>query len=250
MPIMETDNFKLGIYAQGDNDADKVALVLPGLLDTKDYLHMKSHVEYLADLGYMAASFDMPGIWESGDDITEYSITNSLKAISELIQHYARPTLVVGHSNGGRLALLASLQNPEVDACVAIMCAPTFVRASNYHERKVTWKEEGVKVSFRDLPDKPHLSRQFNLPYSFCEDADKYDSRDGLEGLTIPKLFIAGKHDTTVTPEDVKKSFDVAAEPKQFVEIDSDHDYRKNPSTIDIVNGIIGRFIQSSSLLR
>jgi pimeloyl-ACP methyl ester carboxylesterase len=241
--IVRTESFELGCYIAGDEESDKLALVLPGLLDTKDYSHMRSHTEFLAALGYYAISFDMPGTWESGNSIEEYSTTNSLRAVNELITRHNRPTLLVGHSNGGRLALLSSIRNSEVEACIAIMNAPTFVRASNYHDRKVTWKAEGTKTIFRDEPAHPGQQRRFDVPFSFCVDADKYDARIGLDGLKIPKLFIAGEHDTTVTPEDVRQSFEIAAEPKKMTTIDSDHNYRRHPNVISEVNQLIQKFL-------
>jgi pimeloyl-ACP methyl ester carboxylesterase len=243
MSTLRTESFALGCYMAGDVESDKLALVLPGLLDTKDYPHMRSHTEFLAALGYYAISFDMPGTWESGNNIEEYTTTNSLRAVSELTMKYSKPTLLVGHSNGGRLALLASIRNPEVEACIAIMNAPTFVRASNYHDRKVMWKAEGTKTLFRNDPSNPGQQRRFDLPFSFCEDADTYDTRVGLDGLRIPKLFIAGTQDMTVTPGDVRQSFEAAAEPKTMTIIDSDHNYRWHPHVISEVNQLMQEFL-------
>jgi hypothetical protein len=42
-------SLRLATYARGNEKAQKLALVLPGRLDTKDYTHMISHVDYLAD---------------------------------------------------------------------------------------------------------------------------------------------------------------------------------------------------------
>ena len=72
MSVINTPNFKLATYQAGDPDAQKLALVLPGFLDTKDYAHMKAHVDLLAAQGYFALSIDFPGTWESGDDIELY----------------------------------------------------------------------------------------------------------------------------------------------------------------------------------
>ena len=45
MNFVQTKGFKLAIYSKGNPKSKKLALVLPGKLDTKDYAHMKSHVE-------------------------------------------------------------------------------------------------------------------------------------------------------------------------------------------------------------
>lgn len=61
MNLIKTENFQLAIYSQGNSNSSKLALVLPGKLDTKDYANMRGHVNYLANLGYFALSFDPPG---------------------------------------------------------------------------------------------------------------------------------------------------------------------------------------------
>ena len=100
--MIKTKNFKLAIYSGGNEDANKIALVLPGRLDTKDYVHMTSHVDFLAERGYYALSFDMPGTWESPGNIAEYTTTNYIKAVNELVDYLGnKPTLLLGHSRGG-----------------------------------------------------------------------------------------------------------------------------------------------------
>ena len=70
---IHTQSFNLATYIKGDTQSDKFALILPGLLDTKDYLHMTSHVDFLATKGYLALSFDPAGTWESlSDELIEY----------------------------------------------------------------------------------------------------------------------------------------------------------------------------------
>ncbi len=80
--IIKTPSFELAVYIKGKSDAKKLALVLPGRLETKDYPHMRSHVNYLAKRGYLALSFDPPGTWDSPGEIEFYTMTNYLKAIN------------------------------------------------------------------------------------------------------------------------------------------------------------------------
>lgn len=47
MHIVSTKNFKIAVNAKGDPDAKKVAILLPGRLDTKDYANFVSHLDYL-----------------------------------------------------------------------------------------------------------------------------------------------------------------------------------------------------------
>lgn len=243
--FINTKSFMLATYARGDSNAKKIALVLPGQLDTKDYPHMRSHVDFLSSQGFFALSFDPPGTWESGDDISQYTMTNYLKAINELINYFDnKPTFVMGHSRGGSMATLAGITNPDVIAFAAVMSTYTYNPDINTRYRDEEWKTSGVKDSYRDLPSDPNKNRLFKLPYSFVEDSMQYDMLDGLKQYIKPKLFFLGIHDAMIKPEVVRKAYGAAAEPKQLYELDSDHDYRWHPELINEVNRVVGDFLQ------
>jgi len=61
MNLVKTKSYELAVYEKGDIDADKLAVVLPGRLESKDYAHIRSHVDTLATLGFHAIAFDPPG---------------------------------------------------------------------------------------------------------------------------------------------------------------------------------------------
>src|SRR5882672_1902530 len=120
---IKTPNFELAVYAKGDPDAPRLAVVLPGRLDTKDYVHMTSHVNYLADKGFYAVSFDPPFTWESPGDVRNYSTTNYIRAVNEVIEYFGnKPTMVVGHSRGGAVAQLVS-SNPNIKGLILAMAS-------------------------------------------------------------------------------------------------------------------------------
>ncbi|MEJ0073023.1 MAG: alpha/beta hydrolase [Candidatus Saccharibacteria bacterium] len=121
----ENPNFELATYEQGNSEAERLAIVLPGRLDTKDYAHIRSHVDFLASLGYHALSFDPPGTWESPGDISLYTTTNVQQAIQEIIELFGdKPTVIAGHSRGGSHALLSGVAFPAITHMVAIMSHP------------------------------------------------------------------------------------------------------------------------------
>ncbi len=235
MPLLSTTTFTLATYAKGDENAEKLALVLPGRLDTKDYLHMRSHVDFLATKGYFALSFDPPGTWESPGGIGLYTMTNYLKAINELIEHFGnRPTLLMGHSRGGSIGMLVGSTNPHVTGFISV-----FSHASPS-------KPEGPASSLRDIPGHPGQKRQFNLPNSFFIDSASHDIMGPLKTCTKPKLFFLGTQDIMVPPEKVQKAYDDAAEPKQLETLDSGHDYRNRPEIIEEVNRKVGEWMEKT----
>lgn len=250
MKTVKTASFDLAVYAEGDESADKLALILPGQLDTKDYPHLRSHVDYLANRGFYALSFDPPGTWESGDNIGLYTMTNYLKAINELIDFFdGKQTFAIGHSRGGSMAMLCGTTNPKVYAFTAIMSGYTYDPKLHPRYNDQEWKTKGYKESWRDLPSNPKEKRLFKLPYSFVEDQMQYDMADGLSKCTKPKLFIMGTRDVTAAPGQVLGAYEKSAEPKQLYKLDSDHDYRWHPELIKKVNQVVGEFLDKYRII-
>lgn len=238
--MIRTESFELAEYAQGNSGAEKLALVLPGRLDTKDYPHMRSHVDFLAGLGYYAISFDPPGTWESPGGIEIYTMSNYLKAMQEIISLYEnRPTLLVGHSRGGSMAMLGGTTIDQVTAFAAIMSNPS----ASVPPDEYAYVEKGVSESYRDEPFGDG-QRRFDLPASYFEDAAQYDMREDLAACAKPKLFIFGEQDVLVKSENVKAMYEAAADPKQLAGVSSEHDYRKHPEIIDEVNALIGDWLR------
>ena len=251
MNVIQTKSFRLATYAQGNPDAKKFALVLPGKLETKDYTNMTSHVDYLVTKGFFALSFDPPGTWESPGEISLYTMTNYLKAINELIEHFGnKPTFVIGHSRGASMSIIATMQNSLIGGFAAVFPS---LRVDGSWERSDTekWKEQGYHISMRDLPPGggPEI-KEFRLPYSFYEDQLHYgtDIIDEVKKSDKPKLFFAGKHDPIVDPQVVKDIYAVAGDPKELYELDSDHDYRFHTTLIDEVNAVSGKFLDTYQL--
>jgi hypothetical protein len=214
--LIKTNSFSLAIYSKGDTNSSKLALVLPGKLDSKDYAHMKSHVNYLSGLGFFALSFDPPGTWESPGDISLYNMTNYLKAVNELIEYFGnKPTFIMGHSRGASMAILSGLRNEHITSFASVFSS--FAKGG-YKDKSNTplWKQQGFLLEKRDLPPGggPEV-KEFRLPYSFFEDQLQYDITEELSLSKKPKLFFLGKHDVLATAEIIKELYSITSDPKE-----------------------------------
>ncbi|HSX48523.1 MAG TPA: alpha/beta hydrolase [Candidatus Nanoarchaeia archaeon] len=240
-------SFEVAANVEGDRNADRLALILPGQLDSKDYQHIRSHTNFLARKGFLSVSFDPAGTWESGDDLSIYTMTNYLKTINELIHYFGnRPTFTMGHSRGGTMAMAAGIGNPSVFSFAAVMSGYSYSPKvnPNYSDKK-EWMELGYRESLRDLPNDHNQSRLFKLPYGFLEDTLKYDLTDGLKNCTKPKMFVYGNKDDQIRPEFVKQGFELSSDPKELNELESDHDYRWHPELITEVNDLVWGFLKN-----
>jgi pimeloyl-ACP methyl ester carboxylesterase len=242
MSFVETPSFKIAVYAKGDQKAPKLALVLPGRLDTKDYAHMVSHVDHLARLGYYALSFDPPGTWESPGGLGLFTTSNYIKAVSELIEMLGdKPTLLVGHSRGGAVAMLSS-DNLNVEGLVLAMA--NYGNATPPDPKRI---KGDVLIEYRDLPPgSRNPTKEFYLPLAYFKDLQKHSPADRLRKFDGPKLMIWGTHDKYIEAKKVHEIYESLRPPKDFLELDVDHDYRHHPNLIIRVNQAITEFIQTS----
>lgn len=242
MNTVKTENFDVAIYAKGDPASARLAIVTPGRLDTKDYLHNISLVDYLATRGFYAISFDPPGTWESPGSIDLYTTTNCIRVVGELIEHFGnKPTLLAGHSRGGTIAMLAAPKNPHVTHFIPIM---SYYGAPSAPEPDRI--ENDALVSYRDLPPgttKSENPKRFDLPLAYFKDGQQYDALEGLKTCIKPKLFFYGIQDVMNDPGDVKVAYEYSAGPKMMHPLNSEHDYRLHPEMVAEVNEVVGQFL-------
>jgi len=240
--IIKTKSFELAVLTRGDEEAQRVAILIPGRLDTKDYANFVSHAEYLAACGFYAIAFDPPGTWESSGDISLYTTTNYLKAIDELIAHFgSKPTLLLGHSRGGTATILASV-NPVVMGIVLVLSNYSMPSPPDENALRA-----GFQISYRDLPPGDYETKEqkeFKLPLSYWEDAKQYDPLAVLRSCVKPKLMISSTRDEFSSPQKIQEIYDSVPEPKMLRVIDSNHDYRRHAESIEAVNVAIGEFLK------
>ncbi len=244
MNIIETKSFELAVNTKGNKNSEKIAIVLPGRLDTKDYACFDIHLEFLASKGFFAICFDPPGTWESPGGIELFTTTNYIKAVNELIGYFEnKPTFLMGHSRGGTISILAGVSNPNVIGFSPIMA--TYGEPTPPDPEAI---RTGVKISYRDLPPGTSITeeqRKFSLPINYFKDGEKYNVVDALEKCLKPKLLLYGINDKYTTPERVKEVFGIISEPKMIHELNSNHDYRYHSEIVEEVNGVVGQFLDT-----
>ncbi len=243
MELIDTSHFRLATYSHGNPDSPRMALILPGRLDTKDYIHNTSLVDYLGSQGYLALAFDPPGTWDSPGSIGLYTTTNYLQAVDELITYFGhKPTVLIGHSRGGTIAML-SANHPHVTNIVSIFSyygAPSSPNKERIIDNKV--------ISRRDLPPgntPTQEQKQFTLPLNYFADGQQYNALPILQNSPKPKLFFYGTKDTATQASDVQYAFKQSLEPKQIQDIDCEHDYRYYPEAITQINQTISKFLKN-----
>jgi pimeloyl-ACP methyl ester carboxylesterase len=232
----------------------KLAILLPGFLDTKDYDHITSLGKLLSENGFDVASFDPTGTWNSGSSLGEYTISKYIANVEQVISHFEsrerfNEIILIGHSLGGIVGAYETAVNEKISGVILITSPQYFVRPENFEEREVKWKTAGTKISHRDLPKNRSQKTSFGVPYSFVEDSKNYNSMEVVGKIKKPILFLAGEVDQHFTPDHMKQVYERANEPKSFVVVNGvGHDYRFHKDQIDRVNGEILKFLQQNNL--
>lgn len=242
MNLIKTKSFELAVNTRGKKDSYKIAIVLPGRLDTKDYASFDSHIEFLSHKGFFAISFDPPGTWDSPGGIKLFTTTNYIKAANELIEYFGnKPTLLMGHSRGGSVAILAGSNNPSVIGIVSIMAS--FGGPSSPSAKAV---RDGVEMEYREMPpgiEETGEKKEFALPLSYFKDGEQYSPAGVLKTCTKPKLIFYGTDDKFNDPGEVKEVFSIIPEPKMMHKLVSNHDYRRNLKVVEEVNEVVEGFL-------
>lgn len=244
MRLITTKSFEIAINEYGDNSSEKFCILMPGRLDTKDYINFVSHGKFLARLGYHVVAIDPPYTWDSPGDLRGYTTSAYVRAINELIEYFGnKKTTLVGHSRGGATAMLSS-NNKHIKGIVLVNAAygsPTPPDKSRL--------KGGCLLENRDIPPGNKRTKkqiEFMLPMEYFKDGESHDPIDALKAFDGAKLIIHANQDEFVSLDKVKTVFAELSGPKTFLKIDCTHDYRLFPKVIEQVNKSLKKFIESN----
>lgn len=73
------------VIQRPDEETNKLAILCPGFLDSKDYAHLRMLADDLVEQGYTSVRFDPTGTWESESDISEYLTSQYLNDIRSVL---------------------------------------------------------------------------------------------------------------------------------------------------------------------
>lgn len=171
-------------------------------------------------------------------DLSKYNFTSTLDYAREVSKKLdMKETVILGFSMGGVIATqLASEFHPKK---LGLMVTPYQAGSEDDLEGKYKdWKESG----YRDITS----SRfgELRIPFTFIEDARKYNALETITNVNCPVLFVVGKNDDKVPNHVTRKLYDKAKEPKQWIEFpDMEHKYQYQPEMLEKVNKVLVDYI-------
>ena len=218
----------------------KLALLLPGYLDSPDYLHMRTFEKGLIKMGYVVEKLDPCNLWKT-KNVKNYTITNFIKQIDDRVNYYKNQNfeeiVLIGHSMGGFTSIVAGSKINGVTKIIALCPPPD--RKHSIHK----WGENGVRISKRDLPDKPNKFIEFSVPYSHVKDMLQYSAVEEAKKIKKPIMIFIALKDTVVPPEDTERIVQAANDPYVIRQPNMGHDFRFSQKECNIVMKSIKDFL-------
>jgi pimeloyl-ACP methyl ester carboxylesterase len=197
---------KLYIEQAGPENGPAVVLLHHGLGSVRAW---RGQVPILAEAGFRVVTYDRWGYGESdsrpGLDVPSFSTdVKDLECLLELIgiQH----TALIGHSDGGTIALYFSAEQPKKVSCLVTVAAHIYI------ETKMEPGILGLKQAF-ELDERFRLGMQYAHGEKFVEvfqnwyeswyqpDMLAWDMRNLLGKIICPALIIQGDADEHATPQ-------------------------------------------------
>ncbi len=194
---------------------DKIAILSPGFLDCPKSLKMHIFAETLSTLGYATCIVDPCGLWY-GKQHELYTLKGYLRDIRRALgimkNRVLKPKniLLLGHSIGGYLSVIAAHQNPEVSQ-LAIFCAPSDL---SFIAKDENWKNTGIKISKRTNINhfQPKENRTFELPYSLAEEMLQSNALDLIGKISANTMFFTALDDEVVPQENSSRLIKAACQ--------------------------------------
>lgn len=224
-------------------------IVLHGFTGSKDEAHIAWLSHDLHKKNIAALRFDMSGLGESEGSLeADYRLSNYLDDIDTVYKKLVAELFIepdsigiVGHSMGGKAALLYAARNPAIRSVCAISSPSQMGDAVAFKSDLVDWKKTGW------LDRESSRFGFLSFPYSFIKDAMKHDVRKIATSIRQPKLIVWGTADSSVLPTETEELYDFLDDPKEsFIVSGLDHHYKNDPKMIKKVNDKIVSFFHKT----
>jgi len=211
-----------GLLETPDSETKAYALFAHCFTCSKDIAAASRITRALANKGIAVLRFDFTGLGNSDGDFanTNFSsnISDLIQAANYLIDNYAAPVMIIGHSLGGAAVLAAAHAIPSLKAVVTIGAPST----GHHVEHLFSHAKEEIVNNDEALVEL--AGRQFKIKKQFVEDINTYNDTTHIGQVNKALLVLHSPIDVTVSIDEAAKIYSAAKHPKSFISLDkADH---------------------------
>ena len=176
----------------------------------------------LAEEGLAVLRFDFTGLGSSDGDFANTNFSSNVDdlvaAAAHLREHFAAPSLLVGHSLGGAAVLVAARRIAEIRA-VCTIAAPS----EPEHVKKLII-DNVDEIEAQGVATVDIAGRSFRIQKQFLEDLDQQNLGEELGALRKALLVLHSPVDEIVGIDHARSIYEAARGSKSFVSLESaDH---------------------------
>lgn len=204
---------------------------------------------------YSCVSIDLPGFGASEHPDNAWSINDYSNFIGNFLTKLGiKPELILGHSNGGAIAINLVAENIYIPKKL-ILLASAGIRERSTKKSFLKIAAKSAKIATRPLPVKLQqkikqksyktIGSDYMIEPSMKEtfkNIVSYDIRGDAEKVTIPTLLIYGENDNATPPRFGKILASIIKKSKLEIIKDGDHFIHQNNN--QEVNKLIQGFIK------
>ena len=187
--------------------------------------------------GIAVFRFDFTGLGESEGDFGETNFSSNVEdlvtAAEYMVQHFAGPKILIGHSLGGAAVLQAAAKIPACQAVITI-AAP----ADPNHVSRALGESKAMIESSGEA-NVNLAGRTFTIKKQFLDDLESVRMQATIRHLDRALLIFHSPTDAVVGIENAAKIFQAARHPKSFISLDNADHLLMNPRDSHYVGSLI-----------
>lgn len=191
----------------------------------------------LAESGVAVLRFDFTGLGHSDGEFANATFSSNIDdlvhAADHLREHYAAPTILIGHSLGGAAVLAAAERIPEVKA-VATLAAP----ADPAHVTRL-FAARKDHIEAEGEAEVCLAGRPFRIKRQFLDDINAQPQAERIANLGAALLVMHSPIDELVSVDNARQIYETARHPKSFVAIDGAKHLLTRPGDARFVASIL-----------
>ncbi|MBE0408778.1 MAG: alpha/beta hydrolase [Anaerolineales bacterium] len=204
------NHHKLYVEIYGSLDSPAVILLHHGLGSTKSW---RDQYPFFAGSGYRVIAYDRWGYGKS--DPRRYfsmpSFEEDLQDLESLLDEFKiNKAALLGHSDGGTIALYFAARQPNRVACLSTVAAHVFVEETMPVGIYAIQQTYQTDVEFREKLQRVHGDKTESVFWGWCsswmnERNLTWDMRSELSKITCPTLVIQGIDDEHASPQHARE---------------------------------------------